>query len=302
MSVVSAPGKLILLGDYAVLDGGLALVAAVDRRASGRATPPASGASGDTGAAAWRTPVVDAVIARAAVEGHALEGSLEIDTRAFFDASGKKMGLGSSAATAVVAAALVSGRGDEAALQIAIDGHRDASGGEGSGIDVAASFYGGVIAARRQPGPVAPLPTRLKDLRLAVLFTKKSARTAELVQACRASPAWNDWIGVLCALADEGARAWEKQDARAFLSVVQRYGRAMAGLGRAAKVDIVTEELDAIMRLAEEQGGAAKPSGAGGGDVAIVWGVDAELGPRIAERTATELVALAIDPRGLSRR
>ena len=34
---VSAPGKLVILGDYAVLDGGLAIVAAIDRRATGQA-------------------------------------------------------------------------------------------------------------------------------------------------------------------------------------------------------------------------------------------------------------------------
>jgi phosphomevalonate kinase len=45
----------------------------------------------------------------------------------------------------------------------------------------------------------------------------------------------------------------------------------MGALGRAAGVSIVTEELQKIAHLADNHGGAAKPSGAGGGDVAIAF-------------------------------
>jgi phosphomevalonate kinase len=284
----SAPGKLVLLGDYAVLEGAVAIVAAVDRRASGRTVESAGP----------RSPIVAAVIAEA-VRRKLPAPEVEIDTSAFADAGGNKLGLGSSAAVAVVAAALATGRGDEETLAIALDAHRHASGG-GSGVDVASSFYGGVIAARRQPGEVQPLSSRLGKLNFAALFTGTSASTSELVSIVRRSPKWSEWSRTLSALAEEGVRAWDKQNASAFLSIVARYGRAMAGLGKDAGAPIVTEQIEAIMRIADELRGAAKPSGAGGGDVAIVWSFDPDVPRKIAERTGTTLLDLHVDLHGLS--
>jgi phosphomevalonate kinase len=53
------------------------------------------------------------------------------------------------------------------------------------------------------------------------------------------------------------------------IATTTAYGRGMAALGHAANVPIVTEKLGRIAQLAEQAGGAAKPSGAGGGDVAL---------------------------------
>ena len=142
---VSAPGKLMLLGEYAVVDGGLAVVAAVNRRAVGvvLAEPdPAPSA------------VVQAVLTQAQAEGAVVPPGVRIDTSAFHDAHGAKLGLGSSAAVAVITAALATGRGDDDVLDLAVHGHRAAAGGKGSGVDVAASFSGGVVATRAQPGPL----------------------------------------------------------------------------------------------------------------------------------------------------
>src|SRR5262249_24244814 len=135
-----------------------------------------------------------------------------------------------------------------------------------------------------------------------VLYTGKSASTADLVRACRASSEWKDYTVVLKALAEEGLRAWESQSARAFLSVIGRAGRAMAGLGKSAGGESVTAGGAAIMRLADGMGGAAKPSGAGGGDVAIAFGSDPDLGAKLAERTGTKLLDATVDLRGLVRR
>jgi mevalonate kinase len=104
-------------------------------------------------------------------------------------------------------------------------------------------------------------------------------------------------------LAEEGLRAWEGRTAQPWLSAVARYGRAMASLGRDAGVPVVTEELDAIMRYADESKvAAAKPSGAGGGDVAVLFALDPETPQRIAEKAGCALLEVAVDRRGLSRR
>ena len=63
--------------------------------------------------------------------------------------------------------------------------------------------------------------------------------------------------------------AFEENDIDTSIQAIRDHHRAMRALGEAAGVPIVTAELDLAATLAEEEQGAAKPSGAGGGDVAI---------------------------------
>ncbi len=289
---VSAPGKMVLLGDYAVLDGGLALVAAVDRRAVGQRVAAGEGAPSE---------VVEAVLAQ--IPGaEVAPNEVRIDTGGFMDPDRGKLGVGSSAAVAVVTAALGTGGGDEATLAAAIDGHRAANGGRGSGIDVAASYHGGVIATRQQPSEVTPCPSRIRDLHVSVLYAGKPASTRSLVAQCQAADRWGDWVNVLTPLAEQGVDAWFKQDSRRFLATVAQYGRAMAMMGRDAGVPVVTDTIQAIMDAAGRRGAAAKPSGAGGGDIVVLFSRDETAGAAVAAETGTDLLDLSIDPKGLSRR
>lgn len=294
--MVSAPGKLVLLGEYAVLEGGRALVAAVNRRAKGERVPLRTEAQ--------YSEVVKAVVARAGRSGHGLDsGGITIDTSAFSDEQGHKLGLGSSSAVAVLATSLITGRGDETVLEIAVDAHREASGGEGSGVDVAACYYGGVIAARKQPSPVIPLASRMRNLTMSVLFTGTSVSTKTFVEKARAAAKWAEWCANMKMIAEDGIRAWEQQNELAYLSAVARYARAMGGLGRDAGIPIVTEQIDAMIKLADEARTAAlKPSGAGGGDVVVMWSRDPDLSARIAEKTGATLLDLTVDQRGLARK
>lgn len=289
--VYSAPGKLMLLGEYAVLEGARAMVAAVSRRAYGTtnlAAPPP-------------TPVVAAALDLAESHRYARLGeSVTIDTRSF-QSGGIKLGLGSSAVAALLAMALATESDDETTLQLAIEAHRRAAGGEGSGVDVAAAFHGGIIATARQPALVTPLPSRCAGLHLSILAAGNSASTTAFIGACRAAPSWAQWVRVLGALAGEGIEAWSQQDAPRVLSVFARAGRAMEGLGRDAGVPVVTPEIAAIMTAAEKRGAAAKPSGAGGGDVVIVLSPHPDHGREIAAETGRELVDAAVDPIGLRR-
>jgi phosphomevalonate kinase len=97
----TAPGKLILTGEYAVLDGAPALVVAVDRRVSARRRIGPHGSSPFLVAVAEeiaRAYGVDAPEARAAME-------IVVDSSTFF-LGNTKLGLGSSAAVTVAATAL----------------------------------------------------------------------------------------------------------------------------------------------------------------------------------------------------
>jgi phosphomevalonate kinase len=70
----------------------------------------------------------------------------------------------------------------------------------------------------------------------------------------------------------------------------------MAALGRAADAPIVTEALADAARLARAVGGAAKPSGAGGGDIAIAFVPSDEAAQELRLRAADRgLVPLNVD-------
>jgi phosphomevalonate kinase len=280
---VSAPGKAVLLGEYAVVDGGRALVAAVSVRAWGETTARAE----------MDSPVVREV--RAAAGG--ADTPVFIDTSSFRDAQGAKFGFGSSSAAAVCAGALLVGDTDERALQAALTGHRAANGG--SGIDVAACYFGGVIAAHRQPGPVEAMPTRIPGLELAIFRLGPPVSTADFVRRCRDSADWDRWSAVLRELTEEGLEAYLRGRSEPFCAAVERFGRALDGLGRSAGVPIITPEAEALAAAARRFGGVAKPSGAGGGDVAVGW-LPSEVDPeRVAAEAGVELLPARVDPVGL---
>ena len=146
MLTASAPGKLIVAGEYAVLDGAPALVVAVDRRAVARIQP------GPRGSSPFLAAVADEVAARGGDGARAL--SIAVDSRAFYVDTGAgplKLGLGSSAAVTVAATALALGEPLDRArvFDIAAAAHaraQGARGARGSGADIAAAVYGGAIA------------------------------------------------------------------------------------------------------------------------------------------------------------
>jgi phosphomevalonate kinase len=185
----SAPGKLVLLGEYAVLFGAPAAVMAVDRRAvvtigeaPGErwvvAAPVLSVDSVEcafepSGDVRWSDPdsgerlvlvgrVLKALVTRGLLNPlTARPRVLDLDTTEFFDfARGErvKLGLGSSAALTVALASAVTGRVPETCaadldwLRTLVALHREVQGGLGSGIDVAASLCGGVVGFELDAG------------------------------------------------------------------------------------------------------------------------------------------------------
>lgn len=288
---VSVPGKALLLGEYAVLEGAPAMVAAVSARAVGRRVPRRGRES----------PVVQAVRTAAEALGTTHGGGLEIDTDGFRGPRRNKLGLGSSAASAVAAAALLRGRTDETVYRAALEGHRAAARGKGSGVDVCAAYRGGVLACAYQPGPVEALPSEIPGLHLAIFHLGPSAKTSSFIRACRAAPSWNRWVQELADLAGAGVAAYRSADAGLWLNRVRAFGRAMEGLGHDAGVPVVTEPCRRLMDGAEALGGAAKPAGAGGGDVAVAWLPDRSRVPELAEQVGLRALHLSVDPVGLRR-
>jgi phosphomevalonate kinase len=284
---VAAPGKLFLCGEYAVLDGGTAVVAAVNRYAIGEFVPALDAASPLVAEATRRT------LAALGDKGAALpSGSVWVQSGAFtsqasrdpLSGGGVKLGIGSSAATSTcTVGAILELAGTPVAthldlvFSVAESAHRAWQGGVGSGADVAAAVYGGIIQYAR-PGGGAPVVERLTGglgtVELVVFSARKETSTVSQIQAVRAlaerSP--NPYSQLMGQLRDATERFLESmavRNAGEMILATRAAGQALAELGRAAEAPIVTAPFERAAALAAELGGAAKPSGAGGGDVGI---------------------------------
>ena len=166
-AVLTVPGNLLLLGEYAVLEpGGLGIAVAIERRvaltveaareltvidANGRVATWKGADLGPPSLVGATIEAVERELASWGRGGGTPSLCLRVDSSALFGTDGKKVGLGSSAAVAVgIAFALLCDAGLEGAgleastLRAALDGHRSYQGGRGSGYDVAASLYGGI--------------------------------------------------------------------------------------------------------------------------------------------------------------
>lgn len=302
---VSAPGKLMISGEYVVLEGAEALVAAVDARVVLRLSAPRSdgspAAGSDSPGVAGLPPEV--VLTREWAE-RAL-GTVPMDIMldiAALRRGDAKLGLGSSAAAAVATAAAIAeyhglhvDPARRAILGWALAGHR-AVAPEGSGADVAASTLGGLVRFRRDAAADAAPLAWPASLEVAVVWSGQPARTSELVARVRAlaerAPALYDAAAApLREAASAMLSAVVGGDASGVVRGAAAHGRAMAELGEVAQAPIVTPALARVAELAAAVGGGAKPSGAGGGDVALAF---------FAEREAADRFGAACQAEGLT--
>lgn len=279
---VRAPGKAILAGEYAVLHGAPAVAVAVDREVVAEA------------GAGEESPFVRA--ARGQVEratGCAL-GAVRVDSSALYE-GGEKLGLGSSAAVTAAVVGLgfaAAGRplADKRALFDAADAaHAEGQGTRGSGVDVACSVYGGAIRFQRSRGAVDVREVDLPDgVRLTFIWAGQPASTAALIGRVKAlaeaQPSRHEAaMGRLTSHAHAFASAVAANDAAGLIAAADAYGQAMAALGEAAGCEIVTRPHTQLAALARRHGGAAKPSGAGGGDLGVAFTVGVEATQRLRQ-------------------
>jgi phosphomevalonate kinase len=76
--------------------------------------------------------------------------------------------------------------------------------------------------------------------------------------------------------ATEFADAFKSGDGRGIIGTVREYNACMSALGVAAQAPIVNSKLRRVAEWAWWHGGAAKPCGAGGGDLAVAFFLDRE--------------------------
>lgn len=237
---------------------------------------------------------------------------IRLTVRSRLHRDGTKFGLGSSGAVTVAAvSALAAHHGLELSaeeryrLALLATARREpgASGG-----DLAASVWGGWVAyqapdrgavldlARRygvDKALSAPWPgfalRRLpppRTLALEVGWTGEPASTSALTGRLhagtwRGSAAQRGFLERSDACVRAAARALEEGDDHDLVRQVRTARRLLAGLDGEAGLGIFTTKLTALCDAAEAAGGAAKPSGAGGGDCGIAL-LDATADRRIA--------------------
>jgi phosphomevalonate kinase len=269
-----APGKVFLLGEYAVLEGAPALVLAVARYARAR---PSGEAPADLAALVNEA-------AAGELQGGAVPTGFTVDSSEL-RAGARKLGLGSSAASCVAGAGLLvhaSGQSlaSEAArrrvFRVARAAHDRLQGEPGSGADVAASVAGGLVryessGGGRWRGVHLPAP-----LRFVFVDTGVPASTRALVGRVRAMrsarpDSYQRHMNVLGDLAVAvGPDPLERSPAELCL-LVHAYAAHLYALGQDAGADVVSEVHRSIAEIARAHGCAAKPSGAGGGDLAVIF-------------------------------
>jgi phosphomevalonate kinase len=309
-----APGKLLLTGEYAVLEGAPGLVMAVNRHARVTLGEPQGACStvralqADCSSASlsfdhqgdpcWNDAqarqsfaLVDALLRQRKDLGLAcIRGfDAQLDTREFFSqqGGGGKLGLGSSAALTVALALALRHWADAAPLSPTellpglLRVHRHFQGGRGSGIDLAASLLGGVVEYRSGPGDIPrwrhrQLPTQLS---MRMVWTGRGASTADFLatlhRARRDHPeGWQPVRQRLVQGAERAARALGDLDD--FLLAVAACAEDLRALGEFAGLDVYSTEHQQLARLAARSGVTYKPSGAGGGDLGLALSADQE--------------------------
>lgn len=330
----SAPGKLVLLGEYAVLEGAPALVLAVNRRVGVRLSP-ASGSAWEIvsptlrldarlqlrdGAAGWigdapaELAWVATLLAQIPQIAHAPPCRVELDSVPFyFEHAGRheKLGLGSSAAlvVALLGALHAHARLAPPALAEAMAVHRTIQGGRGSGIDIAASFAGGLSRFQLRTGAAQVQPAALPTgLHWCCVYSGRATSTRAMLATvaawrAREPTAFGQRMHELATISSRGIDALAANEAAEFLSCLHSYANALARFGEAAGADIASREQRAIGALAEDCGCVYKSCGAGGGDVGVTLAVEdtrlRDFATRVA-RAGFPVIDLHADPQGLA--
>lgn len=292
MSTCSCPGKVMLAGEYAVVEGGPALLVAVSARAQASITDQEQALS------PFLASVQNLLRRRYGETSEAAlaAGRVTVDTSAFRHDS-QKLGLGSSAAVTVAAiGAAMATQSDELDLdqihKLAAQAHGEAQatmGAKGSGADVAACTYGGCLHFQRTASGVALRPIHLPtDLHLVFPWTGVPACTAPLVatirQWCRSNPRLYEQHGA--AISASAETLANTQSASKAIAAIGEGGRAIAALGHAAGVELWLPVHSRLAEAAEQHGGALKPTGAGAGDLALAAFSDEARAQAYQERLA----------------
>lgn len=281
--IASAPGKLFLVGEYAVLEGGPALLVPVKQRAKvaieasteslviSRTTTVEKRSLKE---ALEHYPLLQATVAELGCLEQLQNAKLSMDTSAFFS-RGTKLGLGSSAALTVALVKLFQfNTTTDERLANALRCHLTFQKGIGSGADIALAAMDETIVFQLGTPPIpAALPD---DLYMLAIWSGEPASTTSYVAAVnrwrQLNPnAYQSRIDDLRSTATECISSLKKNDGRRVLAGIDLYGRHLEQLSSESGVNFYNQTHLEMRKKVELAHCVYKPSGAGGGDYGIAY-------------------------------
>jgi phosphomevalonate kinase len=290
--LASAPGKVVLSGEFAVLDGAPAIAMAIDRRAYVRLTPLTgdvsvvtapgftdvaghfhhSGAGIDWQDGEQAFSIVDAVL-HAADRIPRTAVAMELDTNEFMQATSReKIGIGSSAALAVALCTALKGTTDVAAM--ARRAHAELQGGAGSGVDVACSLNGGLIEYRMDGCSVRRLQWP-ENLFYRLIWTGVAASTMDKLKKLGGGISKPTRVR-LAGASEAMAMAWAGGESPSLLERYRSYTESLFRFSVDHDLGIFDAGHEELWQTAAAANLVYKPCGAGGGDVGILLGTSEE--------------------------
>ena len=282
----SAPGKLMLYGEHAVVYGSPCIVTAVDQRVRVSVEPNGEGeihvCSPNVGLDEYHKSVaklgqddvpksmsfVEHLVKRVYKKYHINKG-IRISTESDFST---QFGFGSSAAVVVALAKALSEYfelklSERAIFELSYQAVLDVQG-VGSGFDVAASVYGGNLYYVT-PGTVIE-NIYIGDLPMVVGYTGVKADTPTLIRQVAELKRNEGWVESVFAditkLVNRAKSLFEKNDFAQLGKLMNKNQKLLATL------NVSSVELDRLIKVSMDTGAyGAKLSGAGGGDCMVTF-------------------------------
>jgi len=284
---IKIPGKVMLSGEYAVLEGGKAVLAPINRFLEIWEDP--DNPSVET------TPIIGFALNESVPELEEFEEkngkpNVFVDREEFYginEAGNKaKLGIGSSAAEAVGVIALRFQRAGfdwktkrEQVAHYAEVAHRKAQDGKGSGADVFTCAIGQPIIFSREKEIISWEVAKIDksfNIPISLLWTGIPADTRVFVKK------FNYWkkshtkskplITGLVEASDSLAESWFRAPQEVLNNQIDVFVSRMQEIAIEAQFEWRLQIHDDISGWIFEQGGRAKPTGAGGGDLVLLVG------------------------------
>jgi phosphomevalonate kinase len=291
----SSPGKVILSGEYAVLDKAPAICMAVNCRAeviiekcnNGISRVESSGYHSKKGefeslekGILWRDDlesfaVIDAVWQ--VIDNYMpIDQNISLNTISFVDEHcNKKLGLGSSAAIIVALIAAVKKCDDPEKIKIlAHQAHKKLQGGLGSGVDIATCLFGGLLKFQIENFTTKSLSWP-DGLYFRLIWTGSSASTKDKLTRFIGGgdkSSRRDLVGASKIMATH----WQSGDAEKILAGYENYCESLYDFSCDYNLGIFKMGHEALFHEAKKKNLIYKPCGAGGGDIGILLGLNRE--------------------------
>ena len=321
----SAPGKVVLSGEYAVLNGAPAICMAVNRRAVVTIEETAEehhvvDAPGHVneprrflvrgGVFGWLDSSNEFELLEQIWRASGIRRqsglSLRLDTSEFLDREhGWKTGVGSSAALSVALASALQelGQGDGDPVTVAHEGHTRFQGGLGSGVDIATSAVGGLVEYRMKNRKASHL-SMPAGLECRLVWSGSPASTGKKLEKL-SSHGPQPSIDALVFSSKRMANAWRRGSASEVLTRYREYISVLQEFSADHDLGVFDAGHNELTVLAADAGLVYKPCGAGGGDIGILLADDADrAGEFVADCLPEEfrVLDLRLDERGMQVR